>query len=198
MAKTKSSEGSLTWGIPDIARVILSFALQIVAIILLTGQFVYRWLAFANVESSRFYVIMLLIIAAIGTMLHSKQVSKGVVIGVITLIIEILGILIVGGVGMYDAGSQITLDGSLYATLDVISGGNAVIGVLSGLVGVVINLIPYTVLMMGIIGILLSDNPDEMQTPIIEFAVSLGLMAVFYLFGNWLNFSKPKSIGELN
>lgn len=99
----------------------------------------------------------------------------------------LLGIplLVSGLVAGNDAanGTTIAEGKGWWFTMDVIG---SQVAEWSWLIQTIVGLIPAAVIVVGIIMIYLSDNPDEMQTPIIETIVVIGLIVVATMAFGWL------------
>jgi len=175
-------------------RVGLAYTLQLGAIILLVMQVLGVGLFdLANIATGRIYIILLMVMGSFGSALLNNTIEKAIITGIGSFLTQFLIVVAFGNVAVLDAMQNnegfMWSESRAYFMLDGLSGLSEQVAGVSGIVNLVAQLVPTAVLVWGIIGILLSDSPDEMTTPIIEIIISIGVLALYYGLGNWLGFA---------
>lgn len=150
------------------------------------------WLTFANSTTARYFVVSMMVLSAVGTGFMVNGASKRIIWIIVALLAQLGVFLMMGYLGLLDAQANIAdfaySENGFYYSLDAMGGFTGAVMGLSGIVSIVAKAIPLAVLVWGIIGIMLSDSPDEATTPLIETGIVIGVLAVFYLIGNWIGF----------
>lgn len=169
---------------------IAGYVSQVAAIVLLLGQFGSGWFAFANTFSSRLFVILMFVLASFGNFFlvyEPEKVGYAIKVGLITLAFLLAIGLIFGSIGLLDASDPTVYENNgLYFALDSLTTGVLEIGFV---VQTIARLIPTAILLLGIITIYVSDSGDELQSGIIEIVISIGIIVLFYFFGNQFGFT---------
>lgn len=152
------------------------------------------WLSFANLSSARYFVLSMMVLSSIGAGLMVNGNYNKTITWIVVALLGQLSVFLIGGyLGMLDTSiknPEFQYDqNGLYFVLDSISGFASTVVGLSGIVSIVVKSLPFFILAWGCIGIMVSDGPDEYMTIIIETMICVGIIAVFYLLGNWIGFT---------
>jgi hypothetical protein len=169
---------------------VFGYLLILVPWIILLTNIQLQWLEFANVESGRYFSLIMVVLSSLGCSVLTGGLANNIKYFVIALLAQ-LGLLFIGGsIGILDAGEVegYTQATSMWYALDGLSGFAQAIAGLDGIVGIIAKAIPLVVLVIGVIGILVADSPDEYVTPMVETLAAVILMAIFYGLGNWIGF----------
>lgn len=149
------------------------------------------WLNFANATSARYFVITMMVLSSLGAGCFVTGSPNKVIIWIVVALLGQLGIFLIGGyLGLLDAqqGGIIYQENGFYYALDSMGGFNEALLGASGIITIISKAIPFIVLIWGIIGIMVSDSPDEMTTPLIETAIAIVVLAIFYWVGTYIGY----------
>ena len=143
----------------------------------------------ADHNTARWFTFLMILISAIGSGIDVKPTSRKATYIFISLGLQLGVFLVFGSIGVLDATttSYQASEGFLYS-LDALGGFSSAVAGLDGIVGIIAKVLPLVVLIVGEIGIMLSDTPDELQTPLLETGISIALLAVFYGVGNLVGY----------
>jgi hypothetical protein len=160
---------------------------------LLLGQLVYQWLDFANIWSSRIYIILCTGVMAIAHGMTKIQMKTKLQNGLLMFVVLNVVLLLFGGFSVInDAinGTTITEGSGIYMAYDVMASPFVSKAIeFKIIVQTLIGTLPAIILMFSVVSVWTADSPDEMQAAVIEFAVVLGIVLAFSFFGNLFGFA---------
>lgn len=160
---------------------------------LLFAQFRYQWVSFANIWSSRIYIMLCIGIISLGHALTQTKPTSQWQHGLSMFIIMNIVLFMFGGFGqLNDAinGTTMTEGSGIWMGFDVLSTPFTSKAIeFAIIVQTIVGTLPAIILIFSVVSIWTADSPDEYGSAMMEFAMVLIILILFSFFGNLFGFA---------